>query len=66
LLGGSGELRLGKLLGDAIDDSRLAPGGLPETPLSDAAYALGPDWQGLRLPRIGETAANFSVLGTWN
>lgn len=66
ILTGSGNLRLGKLLGDAIDDSRLAPGGMVETPLPDAAYVLGPDWQGLRLPRVAEAATNFSVVGTWN
>jgi hypothetical protein len=65
-LEGSGDLRLGKLLGDAIDDPRLAPGEVAETPLPEAAYALGPDWGGARLPRIGEASASFSVVGTWN
>jgi hypothetical protein len=66
MLPGTGGLRLGKLLGDAISDPRLAPGGTPEAPLTDAAYMLGPQWNRLRLPRIAEAASTFSVLGTWN
>lgn len=65
LLDNSGGLRLGKLLGDAIDVANLSPTGAPETPVGDAAYT--PDgWGGLRTPRITEMSDRFSVLGTWN
>jgi hypothetical protein len=48
-------------LGRILDDS---PPGAP--PLADAAYTLGPAWNGARLPRLREMASQFSVVGTWS
>jgi uncharacterized protein (DUF1501 family) len=62
---GTGGLRLGAALSDAISDPRLSPTGQAEVPVGDGAYT--PEgWDGLRMPRIHEFADRFSVLGTWN
>lgn len=65
LQSGTGGLRLGKILSDAIEDPRLSPTGAPEVPVGDASYTPA-GWGGLRLPRLHEITDRFSVLGTWN
>jgi len=55
--GGTPPFALGKILDDHA---------ITGTPLPDADYTLGADWQSSRLPRLREYATKFSVLGTYS
>jgi hypothetical protein len=50
---------LGRLLDDHLPTLR-------EQPLPDADYTLGDSWRRLRVPRLREITAAFSIAGTWD
>src|SRR5690349_5237791 len=57
LIGAPAPFALGRLL----DDS---PPGMP--PVADADYVMGGGWGGAVIPKLRDSAGQFTVLGTWS